>query len=246
MYVFGVIQEEHPQKFGTVQMSSEERQVYSIHFQNVGVVICPVDEDVLPTRDNLFAHSYVVSNIMGQYNLIPMSFGNVFKSEEDVMYLIKHLYDEFQKLFPQLENKIEVGLKIIANQEWINTEIKKDSVLQKLKEDISKKSDASAYYDKIKLGELAQKFMFSLQNNIEKDIYEPLSSLAQSSKLNHLTLEKMLLNAAFLIDRKDESEFDKKVNELYTQWKDKVEFKYTGPWPAYNFVNIRLRIEGEA
>jgi hypothetical protein len=24
---------------------------------------------------------------------------------------------------------------------------------------------------------------------------------------------------------------------------DKLTFKYTGPWPPYNFVNIRLKLE---
>ena len=24
---------------------------------------------------------------------------------------------------------------------------------------------------------------------------------------------------------------------------DKLAFKYTGPWPPYNFVNIRLKLE---
>ena len=47
------------------------------------------------------------------------------------------------------------------------------------------------------------------------------------------------------MDGEKEEAFDQKVNDLFEVWKDKVEFKYTGPWPAYNFVNIILRIEGQ-
>ena len=54
----------------------------------------------------------------------------------------------------------------------------------------------------------------------------------------------MLLNAAFLVDEENDQAFDDLVNKLYEKWEDKVEFKYTGPWAAYNFVNIRLNIEG--
>jgi hypothetical protein len=53
----------------------------------------------------------------------------------------------------------------------------------------------------------------------------------------------MLLNTAFLIDRDDEQLFDKKINQLHYKWKDKVDFKYSGPWPAYNFINIKLKVE---
>lgn len=68
--------------------------------------------------------------------------------------------------------------------------------------------------------------------------------MSTSAKSNEPQSEKMLLNAAFLVDEKNDQAFDDLVNKLYEKWEDKVEFKYTGPWAAYNFVNIRLNIEG--
>ena len=70
-----------------------------------------------------------------------------------------------------------------------------------------------------------------------------LRNQAVSAKANDPSSEKMLLNASFLIDRDQEESFDQKVNEAHEKWKDKVEFNYSGPWPAYNFVNIRLKVE---
>lgn len=81
---------------------------------------------------------------------------------------------------------------------------------------------------------------------MEKEIYLPLLGLTAAGKQNDTIPGKVFLNAAFLIDRNSEAEFDERVNEIYEVWKDKVDFKYTGPWPAYNFVNIRLRIEGSS
>ena len=53
----------------------------------------------------------------------------------------------------------------------------------------------------------------------------------------------MILNAAFLVDRKDEKSFDEKVKAISLQYEDLLSFKYTGPWPPYNFVNIKLKLE---
>ena len=39
--------------------------------------------------------------------------------------------------------------------------------------------------------------------------------------------------------------FDSKVEAIASQF-DKLTFKYTGPWPPYNFVNIRLKLERAA
>jgi hypothetical protein len=51
------------------------------------------------------------------------------------------------------------------------------------------------------------------------------------------------MNAAFLIERDREAEFDQKVKEIASKYEGKLSFKYTGPWPPYNFVHIRLKLE---
>ena len=45
-----------------------------------------------------------------------------------------------------------------------------------------------------------------------------------------------------LIARDQEMAFDSKVKSIASRF-DKLTFKYTGPWPPYNFVNIRLKLE---
>jgi len=50
------------------------------------------------------------------------------------------------------------------------------------------------------------------------------------------------MNAAFLVARDAEAEFDARVRDIGQRY-DTLTFKYTGPWPPYNFVNIRLKLE---
>ena len=38
------------------------------------------------------------------------------------------------------------------------------------------------------------------------------------------------------------TDFDAIVKSIGAKY-DKLTFKYTGPWPPYNFVNIRLKLE---
>lgn len=244
IYVFCAIEEKNKKSFGCVTLNGQESEVYTIHHEDIAMVVSKANGEVLPDRHNLFAHQHTISEVMKQYRLIPMSFGNVFHSEQDVLFITKHLSKEFTDLFSHLDQKIEVGLKVVPKKEWIDDEMKKDSVLKEWKETPKDVSNPAAFYDRIQLGERAQLFILSLQEQVEKEIYLPLLELAAAGKQNDTIPGKVLLNAAFLIDQKVEAEFDKKINELYEVWKEKADFKYTGPWPAYNFVNIRLRIEG--
>lgn len=245
VYAFGAIREKGPKQLGKVTLNGQENDVYTLHYGNIAMVVSRVTGEVLPNRDNLFAHQQTISSVMTQYTIVPMSFGNVFRAEEDVILVTKHMQEELEKLFLQLENKIEVGLKIIAKQDWIEEEMKKDPVLRKWKMDQKDLSDPALFYEQIQIGEHAQNFISHLQEQIKREIYDPLLELAKEGKQNQTIPGKILLNAAFLVDLANEEAFDQRVNELYERWQHKTEFKYTGPWPAYNFVHIVLRIEGK-
>ncbi|WP_249870428.1 GvpL/GvpF family gas vesicle protein [Oceanobacillus saliphilus] len=245
IYVFCGIQTEKEQSFGTVYFEGQDRDIYTIHYKDAAMVVTKVPMKIYhPSKDNLMMHQKVLSTVMGKIDtLVPISFGNMFHSEEDVIALAESLYPQLEKIFPQIKGKMEVGLKVVGKKDWLEKNINQNEDVMKKKQVVHSKSEAAGYFDRIQLGEMAKNFFQSLQNDIRSEIHEPLTPLAEADKLNDPIGEKMLLNAAYLINRNEEAAFDEKVNELHDRWLDKVDFKYTGPWPAYNFINIKLKVE---
>ncbi|XZF77033.1 GvpL/GvpF family gas vesicle protein [Bacillus sp. AL-1R] len=240
VYPFCIIQTNIDPDFGFTKWEGNDIKLYAIRYKEIVMIAANVpNQDYLPTRANLFAHQSVISFVMQQFTVIPISFNNVFSSSEEIHLLLEKLYDELQSIFQKINNKIEVGLKVIARKEWLDEEIQRNGDIQKLKEKVNQQKEA-AFYEKIKLGEKTKDFFYALHHNLYEAIFSPLSSLSSASKSNPPIYETMLLNAAFLIDRDQEEVFDEKVNELYELWKDKVEFKYSGPWPAYNFIQLTI------
>ncbi len=86
--------------------------------------------------------------------------------------------------------------------------------------------------------------MIRLHEEFEKEVFHPLADISDAAKSNEVINERMLLNAAFLLDKDQEEAFEKKLNEIYNKWMDSADFKYTGPWPAYNFIDIKLTAKG--
>ncbi|MEW4284639.1 GvpL/GvpF family gas vesicle protein [Priestia koreensis] len=245
IYVFGAIQEKEDKAFQSIEFEGEELNVYTLHYKDAAFVVAQVPLKIYqPNRENLFMHQHVISDVMANSEgVIPVSFGNVFQSEEDVTVLLENLYPQFEKIFPEIKGKIEVGLKVVANKEFLDEKVKNHPDVQKVAGTVQSKTKEAGYYDRIKLGEVTQKLFQNLQQMMIDDIYAPLKELAEAAKTNDPIGEKMLLNASFLIDRDKEGAFDEMVNEIYEKWEGKLEFKYSGPWPAYNFVNIRLNVE---
>jgi hypothetical protein len=48
----------------------------------------------------------------------------------------------------------------------------------------------------------------------------------------------MILNAAFLVAKIKETEFDLAINELADKYTGKIRFTYIGTVPPFNFVNL--------
>ncbi|HWC77535.1 MAG TPA: GvpL/GvpF family gas vesicle protein, partial [Blastocatellia bacterium] len=76
-----------------------------------------------------------------------------------------------------------------------------------------------------------------------REVYSVLRDAAVASRANKPIGDKMIMNAAFLVERDREAEFDQKVKEIAARYEGKLSFKYSGPWPPYNFVHIRLKLE---
>ena len=74
------------------------------------------------------------------------------------------------------------------------------------------------------------------------EIFHGLRDVSVASRSNKPIGDRMIMNAAFLVARELELAFDASVKDIGQRY-DKLTFKYTGPWPPYNFVNIRLKLE---
>jgi len=72
-----------------------------------------------------------------------------------------------------------------------------------------------------------------------------LSPISEQVKTNNTYGDLMIINAAFLVAREREEEFDMEVQGLAERYGDKVRFKYVGTLPPFNFVNLVISMERE-
>lgn len=77
------------------------------------------------------------------------------------------------------------------------------------------------------------------RKEIEAEFFENLEKLAVKRKTNELFSERLVLNHSYLLDKSNLDKFSKTVTELSKRFSS-LKTQYTGPWPPYNFVNIRI------
>lgn len=74
-------------------------------------------------------------------------------------------------------------------------------------------------------------------------VTDRLSELAINETDDDLFSDRLVVNRSYLVDRADRDAFDDAVDEIEAEYPGAT-VQYTGPWPPYNFVDIRIGAEG--
>jgi hypothetical protein len=242
-YVYCIIESGDPLRFGSIGIGGDPSEVYTVHYKNLAAVVSDAPLEVLDsTRENVLAHERVNETVMREHTVIPMSFGTIFKTREDIVELLRSAAGAFGDVLNKMQNKLEFGLKVLWDRDQAIREVEtEDEDISRLKKEISGQKGPT-YFARMQYGRLIDSALQTRSERYVADILEQLREVSVASRINKPIGDKMIMNAAFLISRDQETAFDAKVKSIAGRF-DKLTFKYTGPWPPYNFVNIRLKLE---
>jgi len=242
-YVYCIVESSEPLRFGSIGIGAEPSEVYSVHFKNLAAVVSDAPLEMLDsTRENVLAHERVNETVMREHTVIPMSFGTIFKTREDIVELLRSAAEAFGDVLNKMQNKLEFGLKVLWDRDQAIREVETaDEDIGRLKKEISGQKGPT-YFARMQYGRLIDSALQAQSERYVAEILDQLREVSVASRINKPIGDKMIMNAAFLISRDQEAAFDAKVKAIAGRF-DKLTFKYTGPWPPYNFVNIRLKLE---
>ena len=244
-YVYGIVEAKESTTFGKIGIGGQGDMVYTVNYQDIAAVVSKTSVYIFdPTRENALAHEHVIETVMKNYTIIPMSFGTVFRTDDDIREVLKSIYASLKDVLKQMSGKLEFGLKVNWDRDRIIEELKREhEEIHRFHQELTRKHLQSTYFARMQLGRMIDKALAELAANYVREIYDGLRSVCVASRDNKPIGDKMIMNAAFLIQKEREAEFDAAVNRVAQKFGERLNFKYTGPWPPYNFVNIRLKLE---
>lgn len=197
-----------------------------------------------PTGANTLAHHRVLSAIMAQETVVPIAFGHVLPPELLERFLLR-VRPECEQLLGRLNDRIEVGLKLIWRKERF-LEVLRTPEINRLAARIKRARPRERDALEARLGEQLQLGADRRRDEYTRTLFEPLASRAVDARLSDNTGPRMAMNAAFLINRSHEAAFDQLVNQLCQPLLSDLDVRYSGPWPPYSFVSLRVSLKGDA
>jgi hypothetical protein len=243
-YFYCIIRCPEPREFNTRGIGEQGAVVHTINYNDLAAVVS--DSPVIEydnSRRNMMAHTAVLDEVMREYNILPVRFGIVAPNVKSIQeQMLQRRYAEFDRGLKRMDGKVELGLKAFWYEDVVYREIvDTNPAISQLRNALVGHSAEETYYERIKLGELVEAAMKKMRQEDVERILSALKPLACESRVNDVITERMVLNAAFLVERAREPEFDKAIQQLDAELGKRLIFKYVGSAPPYNFVNIMIR-----
>ncbi len=241
-YIYCIIETMQERNFGPIGIGGRGDEVLTIGYGDLSMVVSnhPVTKFVV-SRENLLAHEKVIEEVMKEFeSILPVRFGTVAPSADEIRNLLDRRNSEFRNLLKDINNKVELGIKgVWKNMEIIFREIAvEDKDIEHVKKKMERSKDQKDRKTTIDIGRMVEKALQKKKEAEAETIVNILRKASIDCRLNRTVLEEMFINAAFLIDRGREKEFDNILEDLGDRYYDRTEFRYTGPFPVFNFLNI--------
>jgi hypothetical protein len=240
-YIYCITRCPEPHQFANRGIGERGDVVHAVRYRSLGAVVS--DSPTIEyenSRRNMMAHTVVQEEVMRDFTILPVRFGTVAPSSEAIQeQVLKRRYDELTALLAEMEHRVELGLKAIWYEEIIFREIvDENQAIRRLRDGLIGRTSEETYYERIQLGQMIEAAMNRKRDEEAELILDQLRPLVHKTRANKVLTDRMVLNAAFLVDSRYEPEFDKTVQRLDDQMGTRLMFKYVGPVPPYNFVNI--------
>jgi hypothetical protein len=197
--------------------------------------------EVDATRRYMMAHTRVLERAMEQATLLPMRFGMVVPDEEALRARITRHAEKIGLTIPDLDGRIEVGLRVAFSEGVASKEIGKDRPdLARKSEGLAKRNPNETYYERIDLGRAVEAALIEKKRREGQRIAALLKPLAVRMIELGISDEDGILNAAMLVARKDEPALARTVEALDAEQPGRFAMRYVAPVPPFNFVRMTL------
>lgn len=242
LYIYCVVSSRHERSFRGVGINKSD--VHSVSYEDLGMLVShhPMARIVV-SKDNMLTHERVIERVMREFDsVLPIRFGTIAANADEIRDFLIRRHGEFQNLLRYVEHRIELNVKgIWRNMKDVYADIVRENpAIRERKERILKQGNSAGMKDKYEVGMLVEKALVKKKEEDANMIVNCFRKTAAEVKLNKTGSDEIFLNAAFLVDRGREKEFDNLMDQVDSRYHARALFKYTGPLPVYNFVNVTI------
>ena len=247
-YLYGAIRADEPKSFGAIGIDG--RDVWTTTAGPIAMITGPVDHgdfSRLPPQEALrylTEHQRVLEHVMRESTVVPVKFGTVVEDDEQLSGVLAAGREAFDRALDRLAGKVELDVAV----SWVDlrailAEIAVDPAVVSMKARMA--SEASPTLEqRIQLGQVVKQFLDKKSEAVASRLVAALKAQWPDVIVTPTRDDSVVLNAAVLIDRVEEDQFDQAVGKLNCCYQNRLHFRCVGPLPPHSFATVDVKCIG--
>ena len=190
----------------------------------------------------LIRHQQVIEGIMPKHTIIPMRLGTFAQDEAEVRDILNKGYRIIKDIFAKIGDKIEIDVACTwSDFNSVLKEVGEGKEIKEFKERVLANPKGITVEDQMKIGVMVKKALDEKRERYALQIQNTLKTASCDCKRHELMDDKMVINCAFLIEKAKCEDFDRKIEELNSNFAEKLNFRCVGPLPPYSFYTLEVK-----
>jgi len=244
-YIYGIIDSSNEIDFNISGLNGPS-PVYSIAHEDLSCVVSNYlgqefssisKEEVVRC---LLAHQVVVEHVMREHAVLPVKFGTVLTTSDEVRSLLSQGYSQFVDALAWIQDKVEIEVAATWDKKQILQEIRAEPEIFCAAKAIASRPEQQTLQGQIQLGQMVKASIDKRRQSYWERMINFLMSVAIDVQHNALVSDEMVMNVAFLVDKSCQEEFDSCVKQLDDLFCNQINFRIIGPLPPYTFATVEV------
>jgi hypothetical protein len=209
--------------------------VQTVEHGELAAIVSPLGSaDIRARRRDLLRHAEVLQRAFERGVVVPLGFGTVFASDDDVVAdLLEPRYEELVSLLHRLDGLVELTVRALYDESAVLAEV------VAAEPRIAALRGSSNPADQVALGEAVAHALAERRARDADEIVASLSPLAREVSIEERVAEYEVIRGAFLVEQTAAGEFEEAAEQLARRHSGSIRFKLTGPLPPHHFVAER-------
>ena len=243
-YIYGIIDSGNETDFNLSGLSGSSL-VHSIAHEDLSCVVSHYfgrefssmsKEEVIRC---LLAHQTVVEQVMRKYTILPVKFGTVLTTSDEVQELLSRGHSQFIDALDWIKDKVEIEVAATWDKKLVLREIATEPEIILFSKTTMGKGQQTLQ-EQIQLGRMVKASMDKRRTNYRERMINFLMSVAVDVQPNPLVSDEMVMNVAFLVEKASLEEFDACVKQLDDLFHNQINFRVIEPMPPYTFATVEI------
>jgi Gas vesicle synthesis protein GvpL/GvpF len=243
VYVYGVVPGAPAAAIGARGVGSTPAPVRAVAGTGAAAVVSDVPADWRAARrEDVAAHDAVLAELLAHGTVLPLRFGVVMASDEDVRQrLLAHHADALAELLARLDGHVQMTVRAYyVGEALLRGVLERHPQLGRRSAALEGRPPVATQLERIALGRDVAAAVDDQRAEDERALAAALAPHAADLRVDPPASDRQAASLQLLVPARERAALDAAVQRLAREHGDRLALRYVGPLAPYSFCDIAL------